>query len=122
MSNGSSENAVDVGGVFKDVLSEFWSTFYEMVTTGCYWKIPVIRYGFQLVEWQAIDKIIFIGWRDVNYLPISLSLPFMEYVHRGSTANKQDLIVGFLNTLPLRSNDLLESAIKIVLKLTKKSY
>jgi len=122
LSNRSSKNAVDVGGVFKDVLSEFWSTFYEMVTTGCYWKIPVIRYDFQLLEWQAINKIIFIGWRDVNYLPISLSLPFMEYVLCGSTANKQDLIVGFLNTLPLRSNDLLESAIKIVLKLTKKSY
>lgn len=34
--NGSSENAVDVGGIFKDVLSEFWSSFYEMATTGCH--------------------------------------------------------------------------------------
>lgn len=36
----------------------------------------------------------------------------MEYVLRGSTANTRDLIVGFLNTLPLRSKDLLESAIE----------
>jgi len=110
--NGSSENAVDVGGVFKDVLSEFWSSFYEMATTGCHWKIPVIRHDFQWKKWLAIAKIIFVGWRDVNYLPISLALPFMEYVLCGNTVNTQDLIEGFLNTLPLRSKDLIKCAIE----------
>jgi len=110
--NGSSENAVDVGGVFKDVLLEFWSSFYEMATTGCHWKIPVIRHDFQLDKWLAIAKIIFVGWRDVNYLPISLALPFMEYVLCGNTVDTQDLIEGFLNTLPLRSKDLIKCAIE----------
>lgn len=35
--NGFSEQAIDVGGVFKDVLPEFWSSFYEMAITGCHW-------------------------------------------------------------------------------------
>lgn len=67
---------------------------------------------FNWDKWLAIAKIIFVGWRDVNYLPISLALPFMEYVLCGNTVDTQDLIEGFLNTLPLRSKDLIKCAIE----------
>lgn len=110
--NGSVENAIDVGGVFKDVLAEFWSSFYEMATTGCNWKIPIIRHDFQDEQWRAIGKIIFIGWRDIQYLPLSLALPFMEYVICGTVVNNQYLVDGFLNTLPFKSKDILQNALK----------
>jgi len=110
--NGSIENAIDVGGVFKDVLAEFWSSFYELATTGCNWKIPIIRHDFQDEQWRAIGKIIFTGWRDIQYLPLSLALPFMEYVICGTVVNNQDLVDGFLNTLPFKSKDVLQNALK----------
>jgi len=109
--NGSVENAIDVGGVFKDVLAEFWSNFYELATTGCHWKIPIIRHDFQDEQWRAIGKIIFIGWRDIQYLPLSLALPFMEYVICGTVINNDNLVEGFFNTLPFKSKDSLQTAL-----------
>lgn len=34
LSNGESEKGVDVDGVFRDAISEFWTTMYETCTVG----------------------------------------------------------------------------------------
>ena len=44
--DGKLEKAVDDGGVFRDVLSEFWNDFYEQCTMGNGFKVPYLRHDF----------------------------------------------------------------------------
>ena len=44
--NGSSEMAVDEGGVLRDVLTEFWLDFYEQCTLGNAFKVPFLHHDF----------------------------------------------------------------------------
>nr|XP_008198336.1 PREDICTED: uncharacterized protein LOC103314333 [Tribolium castaneum]XP_015840128.1 PREDICTED: uncharacterized protein LOC103314333 [Tribolium castaneum] len=76
--NGNEEAAVDFGGVFRDALSEFWTTMYEKCTQGTTVRIPVLRHDFGDKKWTAIAKIFLKSWLTEKYFPIKLSTVFIE--------------------------------------------
>ena len=76
--NGVPETAEDGGGVTRDVLCEFWNSFFEECTLGSSFKVPCLRHDFGELEWQSVGKIIVFGWGNVGYFPIQLSIAFLE--------------------------------------------
>ncbi|CAH1107883.1 unnamed protein product [Psylliodes chrysocephalus] len=71
--NGQSELAEDIGGVYRDSLSECWFSFYEKCTVGTTFKVPYLRHDFGEKQWKSIAKIFIRGFELENYIPIKLS-------------------------------------------------
>ncbi|XP_073667815.1 uncharacterized protein [Paramisgurnus dabryanus] len=92
--NGQYEMGHDIGGVFRDCLSEFWHEFYEQCTLGNSFKVPFLRHDFGQEKWESIGRIIYFGWKKEKYLPIKLAPVIMEQAIQGSV--RSDLIVNFL--------------------------
>lgn len=72
--NGTRENAIDAGGVFRDCLTEFWDTFFNLCTLGTSYKVPIIRPDFKEEDWNVIAKILVKGWKMFKYFPINLAI------------------------------------------------
>lgn len=61
--NGEREIAEDSGGVLRDLLTEYWTSFYELCTLGRDAKVPSLRHDFGAVEWEAVARILVYGYR-----------------------------------------------------------
>lgn len=81
--NGNLEEG-EGSGVFCDCLSEFWEEFYSKCTLGRDVKTPYLRHEYQVQEWQAVARILLVGWTTVRYFPVLLPLPFLEEVLYGT--------------------------------------
>ncbi|KAF5273548.1 hypothetical protein FQR65_LT17129 [Abscondita terminalis] len=92
--NEKTEQGENVGGVFKDVLSEFWQTFYETCTEGTSSKIPIIPHDFQENDWLAIAKILVNG-----------------YTKHGKEEDEQSVVSDFLNFISPPDKELVERAL-----------
>lgn len=107
--NGSVENAEDEGGVTRDVLTEFWNSFYDQCTLGTKMKLPYLRHDFGEEEWKGIANIIVFGWVRQGYFPIQLSAPFLEQCMFGSYTS--GLIDAFYDIIPEQEANVLRHAI-----------
>lgn len=108
MPNGEPEMAVDAGGVLRDCLTQFWSTFYEMYTEGTQMKIPVVSEDLQEEHWIAIAKVLKVGWKQEHYFPIKLARSFMEKCIFNEHIT--DIVESFLMTLGSDDRTLLKEA------------
>ena len=72
-------------GVLRDCLSEFWGEFYSKCTVGTEVKTPYLRHEYQVQEWQAVARILVMGWTTVRYFPLLLPLPFLEEALYGTS-------------------------------------
>lgn len=81
--DGRLENAVDEGGVLRDVLSEFWHDFFEQCTLGNSFKVPYLRHDFGHQQWQSIGRIIAFGWQKEKYLPVKIAPVMLEQAAHG---------------------------------------
>ncbi|XP_038064500.1 uncharacterized protein LOC119735750 [Patiria miniata] len=97
-------------GVYKDAVTQFWQEFYEEMTTGDTYKVPVIRHDFGEREWEAVARILVKGWVDLRYFPISLSPVFMETALFGSS--HADTKSAFLQYIPESERNILEAALQ----------
>lgn len=109
MTNGKKEAALDVGGVFRDALSEFWYSFYESCTNGTTFKVPLIRDDYNGERWAAVAKIIYVGWKHAHYFPVKLAPVFMETCLFGKISS--DLLESFFNILSHSDKEVLEAAL-----------
>ena len=77
--NGEAEVAEDSGGVIRDMISEFWTAFYDMCTIGKDAKVPALRHDLGNSEWQAVGRILLYGyqWISTGYWPVKLSKAFL---------------------------------------------
>lgn len=50
-------------------------------------KVPFIRHDFQIEEWQAAARVMFLGWKRARYFPVQLAAPFLEEVLYGTAAS-----------------------------------
>ena len=108
MPNGEREAAEDSGGVTRDVVCEFWGSFYELCTLGSSLKVPCLRHDFGEKEWGSVAKIMIFGWRSVQYFPVHLSLVFLEQCLYGHVISK--IIEDFWLYLPDGDAQTLKSA------------
>ena len=107
--NGVPETAEDGGGVTRDVLCEFWNSFFEECTLGSSFKVPCLRHDFGELEWQSVGKIIVFGWGNVGYFPIQLSIAFLEQCLFNTV--KSNLLQEFLKFIPESDAVCLKSAL-----------
>lgn len=108
--NGQSEMAEDIGGVFRDSLSEFWSTFYEKCTVGTNLKIPYLRHDFGEIQWKSIAKIFVKGFKTQEYIPIKLAPVFLKSCFN-ETIDENELLENFLQFLCESERDLINEAL-----------
>lgn len=106
--NGNVEIAEDGGGVTRDVLSEFWSTFFDQCTLGTEAKVPCLRHDFRENEWAAIGKILSFGWQAQRYFPVNLARPFVEQCLYGKVSSS--LQEAFYSYVPSSETTLLKAA------------
>ncbi len=97
----------DVGGVFRDCLSEFWHEFYDQCTLGNNFKVPFLRHDFGKEKWESVARIILFGWKKEKYLPIKLAPAILQQAIEGSI--KSDLIDNFLKYVSENERAVLES-------------
>lgn len=112
LSNGQRELGLDVGGVFRDALSEFWNSFYEACTNGTNFKVPLIREDYNKTKWEAVAKIIYVGWKQVEYFPIKLAPIFMQNCIVSQTPINSKLIENFLNIVSESEREVIKSGIE----------
>lgn len=108
--NGSKESALDSGGVFRDALSEFWNSFYDVCTNGTKVKVPAIREDFNATKWISVAKILFVGWKQVQYFPIKIAAVFMENCIFDKTIS--NLSETFLSFISESEKDIIKSALE----------
>lgn len=108
--NGTPESAEDMGGVFRDALSEFWDTFYETCTEGTGYKIPFIRHDFGEREWKGISKILVEGYQRERYFPLKLAPSFILRCLE-KEINKDELMLEFLDYISETDRDVINTAL-----------
>lgn len=108
--DGKRERAQDVGGVFRDAISEFWSTFYERCTLGTTNKLPEIRHDIYESEWKAVGKAFLFSWKKECYFPIKLPPTFIKMC-LGVKNDGEDLLKDFMLYLDEDERNLLTRAI-----------
>lgn len=114
MPNGVSEAAEDTGGVLRDAVAEFWETFYSSYTTGNHVKVPAIVHTMTSERWKAVGSVIALGYKQANYFPIELAVPFWESCINGLAFafDSTELVNSFLQYVPDCERDVLELALK----------
>lgn len=84
--NGHLEEGEGIG-VLRDCITEFWMEFYEIFTMGHDAKVPFIRHDFQIDEWQAVARVLVLGWKCARYFPVQLAAPFLEEALYGTASS-----------------------------------
>ncbi|XP_073727925.1 uncharacterized protein [Misgurnus anguillicaudatus] len=105
--DGRLENAVDEGGVLRDVLSDFWNDFYEQCTLGNSFKVPYLRHDFGQQQWESIGRILAFGWQKEKYMPVKLAPVMLEQAAHGCVTTS--LVDCFLKYVPEADRMILES-------------
>ena len=98
--NGMSEAGEDNGGVMRDMLSEYWESFYRMRTEGNMVKVPRLSPRMDSKQWKSVACIIALGYCTQGYLPTQLSPAFMAFAISGCEKNKEDIFDEYINYLP----------------------
>ena len=97
-------------GVLRDCLSEFWGEFYSKCTLGTEVKTPYLSHEYQVHEWQAIARILVMGWTTVRYFPLLLPLPFLEEALYGQSYSS--LTDSFLQYVSKEERKIIELALE----------
>ena len=82
------ERGEDSGGVLRDALTEFWETFNMQYTEGFESKVPITVHTMQYEDWIAIAKIIVVGYKQEQYLPIDISMVFFQNCISGDVSEE----------------------------------
>ena len=112
--NGDLEQAQDNGGIMRDILSEFWESFYDKCTMGTDLKVPCLRHDYEVADWQSIASVLAMGWLTQGIFPIRLSRNFINCCLYGMEMNSDDqqkLINEFLLFVPVSERSVFEVAL-----------
>ena len=110
--NGSMELGEDEGSVIRDAIVEFWDSFKAKCTAGDTLCVPVVSVEMQEDEWQAIAKVLVVGFKQEQYLPAFLS-PFLKQC-LGIEPSAEELIKAFLHYVESYDRNILEKALVAV--------
>ncbi|KAL3876491.1 hypothetical protein ACJMK2_034334 [Sinanodonta woodiana] len=106
-----SERGEDAGSVFRDVVSEFWETFYIKHTVGSDIKIPTTVHIMRREHWEAVAKVLICGYEQEGYLPIQLFEVFLQRCIDGKDVQDEQLLNTFLSSLPTMDREIFEMAL-----------
>ncbi|XP_014900553.1 uncharacterized protein LOC106955100 [Poecilia latipinna] len=106
----NTEEAGTGSGLLRDVLTCFWNEFYERCTLGTTVKVPFIRHDFTAEKWKAVGRILLKGYRDCQYFPNKIAIPFLEQVLFSNVYS--DLKAHFLQFVSSQECEVLREAVK----------
>ena len=69
------ENAVDEGGVRRDMLSAFWAEAYTHLFEGAKTLTPMIHPGLDMTIFPILGRILSHGYLACGMLPVCIALP-----------------------------------------------
>ena len=94
--NGQREQGEDTGGVMRDLLTEFWTEFYDQCTLGRTLRVPSLRHDFGVAEWNSVARILVYGFKTFGYWPVLIAPTFMRHCIAPATdIPNEDLLTDF---------------------------
>ena len=69
------ENALDDGGVQRDMFSAFWVDAYTHLFEGAKTLIPMVQPGIDIATFSTLGRIISHGYLACGFLPVRIALP-----------------------------------------------
>ena len=111
-SYGKEEFGIDDGGVFRDALSAFWSSFYDSCTVGEEERVSVAKNYFKEQEWEAIVRILVKGYSQFKFFPVKLNKVFMLSILESEKIPDEMLMELFLGYVSKDERDLINIALK----------
>ncbi|XP_019855498.1 PREDICTED: uncharacterized protein LOC109584256 [Amphimedon queenslandica] len=87
------ENAVDLGGVSRDVMSAFWQLAYQKLFDGSKLLVPVISPHVDLSLLPTIGKISSHGYLCTGFLPIQISFPSLAAMLLGPNIDVESRVL-----------------------------
>ena len=70
-----SENAIDEGGVCRDMLSAFWEAAFASLFEGANTLVPHIHPSTDMTKFTVLGRIISHGYLSCGFLPIRINCP-----------------------------------------------
>jgi hypothetical protein len=110
--NGEKEVAEDNGGVLRDMLSEYWSSFYDRRCEGNTIKVPHISPKMNGKQWTAVSNIIAMGYYSEKHLPNQLSPSFLQFAMSGKDIEKTELLDEYIKFLSDTEAQLVKNALE----------
>ncbi|XP_014670825.1 PREDICTED: uncharacterized protein LOC106811638 [Priapulus caudatus] len=109
------ENAVDSGGVFRDVLSEFWEKCFQKHFEGEDECVLVPSPQLSPDDFSTIGKILLVGYEQQGFFPIRFSRVLLICAMFSRDLVSNDLLLeSFFRTLSNFERDSLENALLLV--------
>ncbi len=79
------EQAVDQGGVQRDMFSAFWAEVYSKLFEGCKTLTPLIQPGIDMTAFPIIGRVLSHGFLACGFFPVSIALPSLISMVLGPT-------------------------------------
>ena len=69
------EQAVDLGGVFRDMLAGFWEVAYQRLFDGSTLLTPAMHAGVDFLIFPLLGRVMSHGYLAGGYLPVQIAFP-----------------------------------------------
>ncbi len=118
------EQAVDIGGVSRDVMTAFWQEIYERMFDRSTLLVPVVNPSMDLAILPLIGKILSHGYLSTGFLPVQISLPTLIAMlfGPGIELDSHLLTESFLDFLSDVDRDVLRRAINFARTTTSVTF
>ena len=109
--NGETELGEDNGGILRDCLTEYWESFYMKRTLRHTLKVPALPHSVDGKRWEAVGKIMLVGYYYEKYFPTQIASCFLDYTADGDIVPKDLLLQQYLKFLPEIDSKLVANAL-----------
>lgn len=110
------EQAIDCGGVARDLFSGFWEEAVKRVFDGSNLMIPAIHPEIDMQVFPILGRLVSHGFLACSYLPVVIAFPTLVSVLLGPNTVVPDSIL--LNTFPDLLTDLESSIVREAIECT----
>jgi len=86
------EKAVDLGGVYRDMLSAFWDETYYQIFDGESLLSPALHPQVELSHFAILGTILSHEYLSSGFLPVRVFLPSLAIVLFGENAKIEDML------------------------------
>ena len=105
------ERGVDIGGVYRDMVSLFWKAAFEKVFDGGCLLTPVLHPDTDLSLLPVIGKIISHGYLSSGFLPVKMAFPTLASLLLQSSEIDDDILMStFIHAVSAVEADTLSRA------------
>lgn len=87
------EEAVDCGGVCRDMLAAFWEVAYEHLFDGSTLLTPAMHAGVDFSVFPLLGRIMSHGYIVGGYLPVRIAFPCLSTMLLSDTQDIQDYML-----------------------------